>query len=257
MFEIIKYRYLLAFLVRKELRVKYRNTLLGYFWSLLEPIGLMIIYSIVFSFIAKFDMDNYPLFLISGLIPWMFVNHSVVRGTKILALNATLIKKVYFPRQLFPLTVVSTNLVNLLISLALITVFSLFVGAFHFTSVLILPLAIVLQFFLVLGVVLLLSAISVYYRDVEFVSSLGIRGWMYLSPIIYPLHIIPGQYHNLYMLNPMATIITIYHNVFYGGEGIEMVSIQWIGYTIIFIVVLLLISWKLFDRMSKRMGEVI
>jgi ABC-2 type transport system permease protein len=182
MFEIFKYKQLLSFLVKKELKIKYRNTLFGYFWSLLEPLGLMIIYTIVFSFILRFDIENYSLFLLSGLIPWMFVSHSVNRGLKTLTLNAALIKKVYFPRQLFPLTVVVTNLVNLSISLMLVAGFNLYLGVgINLLSLAILPFVIVLQFLLVLSIALILSSVSVYYRDVEFITSLGLRGWMYLS----------------------------------------------------------------------------
>ncbi|MED1561675.1 ABC transporter permease [Alkalihalobacillus alcalophilus] len=242
------------FLVRKELRVKYRNTLLGYFWSLLEPLGLMIIYSIVFSLIMRFEVDNYPLLLLSGLIPWMFVSHSINTGSKILTLNASLIKKVYFPRQLFPITVVTTNIINLMISLVLVGVFSIIYGGGLGLSLVWLPFVMFFQYLLVLSVVLILSSISVYYRDIEFMSSLGIRGWMYLSPIIYPISIIPDEYINLYMLNPMATIISIYHHIFYGAELVEF---KWILYTIGVTIFLLFICWTIFGKLSKKMGEVI
>ncbi|WP_368503221.1 ABC transporter permease [Alkalihalophilus sp. As8PL] len=255
MLEIFKYKQLLAFLVKKELKIKYRNTALGYFWSLLEPLGLMIIYTIVFSIILRFGIENYSLFLLSGLIPWMFVNHSVMRGTKSLTSNSSLIKKVYFPRQLFPLTIVSTNLVNLAISLLLVAAYSFYLGVgVGFKGLMALPIAIVLQFLFVLAVVLLLASINVYFRDVEFISSLGIRGWMYLSPILYPIAKIPEEYLSLYMINPMATIISLYHYVFYGGEFIGM---NYLLYTAGFTIILLVISWKVFDKLSRRMGEVI
>ncbi|GAF64979.1 ABC transporter permease protein [Bacillus sp. TS-2] len=255
MLTIFQYRQLLAFLVRKELRIKYRDTLLGYFWSLLEPIGLMVIYSIVFSFIAKFSVPNYPLYLISGLIPWMFVNHSVSGGTRVLQANASLLKKVFFPRQIFPLTVVTTNAVNLFISLVLISIFSIIMSSLNYSAMIFLPFVLMLQFMLVLSVVLILSAISVYYRDVEFISNLALRGWMYLSPIIYPISIVPDRFQDLYMLNPMATIISLYHHIFHGT--VDELQIKWVLYTVGLAIVLLLISWKLFDKLSKRMGEVI
>ncbi|MFC0559241.1 ABC transporter permease [Halalkalibacter alkalisediminis] len=255
MFEIYKYRQLLSFLVRKELKIKYRNTMLGYFWSLLEPLGLMIIYTIVFSIILRFGIENYSLFLLSGLIPWMFVNHSVLRGTKSLTSNSSLLKKVYFPRQIFPLTTILTNLVNLGISLLLVAAYSYYLGVgISLAGFFILPVAIVLQFILVLSIVLLLSSINVYYRDIEFISTLGIRGWMYLSPILYPISEIPEQYLSLYMLNPMATIISLYHFVFYGGDLIPVASIV---YSALFSILLLLFCWQIFNKLSKNIGEVI
>ncbi len=255
MLEILKYRELLSFLVRKELKIKYRNTIFGYLWSLLEPLGLMLIYTIVFSFIMRFNIENYSLFLLSGLIPWMFVNNSIIRGTKSLTLNSSLIKKVYFPRQLFPLTIVLTNLVNLGVSLLLVAAYAIYLNVeFQLTGILFLPLAIVLQFFLVFSIVLLLAGVNVYFRDVEFISGLGIRGWMYLSPIIYPISEIPEKFVNLYMLNPMATIISLYHYVFYGGE---LVQLNYILYCIAFTFVFFVVSWMIFRRLTRRMGEVI
>lgn len=142
----------------------------------------------------------------------------------------------YFPRQLFPLTIVLTNLVNLGVSLLLVAAYAIYLNVeFQLTGILFLPLAIVLQFFLVFSIVLLLAGVNVYFRDVEFISGLGIRGWMYLSPIIYPISEIPEKFVNLYMLNPMATIISLYHYVFYGGELVQLNYILYcIAFTFVF-----------------------
>ncbi|KMK77400.1 ABC transporter permease [Alkalihalobacillus pseudalcaliphilus] len=255
MLELFKYRQLLAFLVKKELKIKYRDTIFGFFWSLLEPLGLMVIYSVVFSIILKWEIDNYALFLLAGLIPWMFFNNSINRGAKALTSNSSLIKKVYFPRQMFPLTVVTTNLVNLGISLFLVAILSFSLGVgIKLAALPWLIVIIVIQFILVFAITLLLSSVNVYYRDIEFISSLFLRGWMYLSPIIYPIGMVPDEYLSLYMLNPMTPIIGMYKYVFYGSE---MMPLAYVAYSAIFAVVLLIISWKLFEKLSRRMGEVI
>ncbi|MFK3936049.1 ABC transporter permease [Alkalihalobacillus sp. NPDC078783] len=257
--EIFRYKELLYFLVHKELRVRYRNTFFGYFWTLLEPLGLMLIFTLVFMVIARVSIENYTLFLVSGLIPFMYTQHSVSRGTKSLTGNGSLIKKIYFPRELFPLTITFSSLVNLLISLVLVAAYSLYInGSIPLVGLAVLPLVIVLQTVLLLGIVFIFSCVNVYFRDVEFIVGLLMRGWMYLSAVMYPLIQVKeqlGGYFILFQLNPMVTILTIYRWIFHGGE----LTPSWgmITYTVIFSLFIFFAGWKFFKIMSKKIGEVI
>ncbi|MBM0066064.1 ABC transporter permease [Alkalicoccobacillus gibsonii] len=257
--EIFRYKELLYFLVHKELRVRYRNTFFGYFWTLLEPLGLMLIFTLVFMVIARVSIENYTLFLVSGLIPFMYTQHSVSRGTKSLTANGSLIKKIYFPRELFPLTITFSSLVNLLISLVLVAAYSLYInGSIPLVGIAVLPLVIVLQTILLLGIVFIFSCVNVYFRDVEFIVGLLMRGWMYLSAVMYPLIQVKeqlGGYFILFQLNPMVTILTIYRWIFHGGE----LTPSWgmITYTVIFSLFIFFVGWKFFKIMSKKIGEVI
>ena len=151
---IRNYRELIYFLVHKELRVKYRNSFFGFFWTLLEPLGMMAIYTVVFSIIIRFKVDNYPLFILSGLIPWMFLSNDIQKGAKSLTVNASLIKKIYFPRQIFPLSTVLTNFIHFLPALALVLILALITegGEIPFLRLLALPLIILLQALLVLSI---------------------------------------------------------------------------------------------------------
>lgn len=253
---ILNYKELIYFLVHKELRVKYRNSFFGFFWTLLEPLGMMLIYTIVFSVIIRFKVDNYPLFILSGLIPWMFLSNSMHKGAKSLTVNASLIKKIYFPRQIFPLANVLANLVNFVPALALVVLLAVITegGEIPFLRMLALPAIVLLQAVFVFSITTVLSVMNVYYKDVEIILTVVLRGWMYLSPIIYPLSFVPEQFVNWYMLNPMAVILSLYRWVFFSDT---LVPLAYIGYVIVLAAVALFVSWKLFNRMSRRVGEII
>ena len=252
------YKELIYFLVHKELRVKYRNSLFGFFWTLLEPLGMMIIYTVVFTMIidARFNVDNYPLYVLSGLIPWMFVSNSLHKGTKSLTLNASLIKKVYFPRQIFPTSAMLANLVNFIPALGLVIVLAIITqgGDMPYGRLVVLPGIILLQALIVLAVAVVLSVVNVFYKDVELILTVALRAWMYLSPIIYPLSIVPEQFVNWYLLNPMAVIISLYRWVFFADTAIPF---AYIVYVIVLGTLAVFIAWKLFDRISRRVGEII
>lgn len=252
----IKYKELIYFLVHKDLRVKYRNSFFGFFWTLLEPLGMMAIYTIVFSIIIRFKVDNYPLFILSGLIPWMYLSNSLRKGAKSLTVNASLIKKIYFPRQIFPIATVLTNFIHFIPALSLVMLLAVFTegGAVPFARMLILPAIILLQTLLVLSIALVLSVMNVYYKDVEIILAVVLRGWMYLSPIIYPLSFVPEEYVHWYLFNPMAVILSLYRWVFFPDMTLPA---AYIICTAVLTVVAFMVTWKLFDRISRRVGEVI
>ncbi|MDR6225880.1 ABC transporter permease [Desmospora profundinema] len=264
---ILKYRELLYFLVHKEVRIRYRNSLFGFFWTLLEPLGLMLIYTLVFSVIIKKmagGVEPYPLYVLLGLIPWTFFNNSLKKGTKSLSGNASLIKKVYFPREIFPISMILANLVNFIPAFALVIVFGLALGKpIQWEQLALLPLMILLLALFALACSFLISVLNVYYRDVEFITNLMMRGWMYLSPIIYPISLVTQsesetvrQFADLYFLNPMAVILSLFHGIFFPDQA-EVISFGYILYVIIFTLVLLVVSWIIFKRLNRRVGEVI
>lgn len=252
---LLRYKELIYFLVHREIRVRFQNSIFGFFWTLLEPLGLMLIYSVVFSFILRFNIEDYSLFLLTGLIPWMFLSRSILKGMNALIKNRALIKKVYFPRQIFPLVVVLAELINFLPAYLLVLAYGIFLKAeFAWSQLLWIPVALVIQTIFVFSLVMLLSVLNVFFRDIEFMANLFIRGWMYLSPIIYPIVKVPEKYLDLYMLNPMATIISMYRGVF---SQYESANAFYIGIISLMSIALLIISWKLFERLNRKVGEVI
>ena len=259
--EMAKYKELVYFLVHKEIRLKYRNSFFGFFWSLLEPLGLMVIYTLVFSVITKFgrEIDNYPLYVLSGLIPWTFLSNSMHQGAKSLTKNSALIKKIFFPRQIFPLTTVLANLVNFIPALFLVVILAIVTewDPSLLSRILVLPAIVLLQALFILSITIILSVLNVFYKDVELILTVALRAWMYLSPIIYSINMVQEQmpqYFGYYLLNPMAIILSLYRWVFFSEP---VIGWQYIVYTVVGTVVFFFIAWKLFNRINRRVGEII
>jgi ABC-2 type transport system permease protein len=201
-------------LVEREVRARYRGSFLGFLWSLLNPLMLMGIYTLVFSVFMRIQVPNYALMLFTGLLPWTWFSTALVNGTASITANANLIKKVYFPLEILPLVAVSTNLVNFLLSLPVLGL----VLALHREApgpgILLLPILLVLQFGLTLGVNMILSTLNTFYRDVEQLLGPVLMAWFYVTPVVYPLSMLPDAYSWLPYVNPMAPIISAYQAIF-------------------------------------------
>lgn len=220
---IFNYRELLLNLAKKELKVKYKNSVLGFFWSLLNPILMMLVFSFVLGVVFKDPkIDNFPIFFLAGLLPWNFFNNSVQGSTGSIVANAGLIKKVYFPRELLPLSIVLANVVNLLLELGVFLLFIL-ASAWLFTPRLIafyrfLPYLIILipaLFLFSIGIGLITAAINVYLRDVQHIIGIVLMVLFYATPIIYRLQLVPAAFLPFYKFNPLAVLILSFKNIFY------------------------------------------
>ena len=192
-FELVKYRELMQSLVSKNLQTRYHGSALGCLWSLLNQFLIMALYTVVFSFFLRIQVEHYPLFLISTMVPWTFFASSLQQGTQSLVGHGEFIKKMYCPRELFPLSVVVTNSVVLLLGLAAAIPFILyFKGGIGF-SILLLPVAIFIHLVFIVGLVLTSSCLHVFYRDVGHILDFLLVFWFYLTPIVYPLSLVPEQ----------------------------------------------------------------
>lgn len=216
--QIQKYSPLIRELVSRDLKVKYRRSVLGYLWSLLNPLLMMGIMTVVFSYMFRFDIPNYPLYLICGQTLWAFFNESTNMAMYSIVQNASLIKKVYIPKYIFPISRVFSSFVTMSFSLAAILLVMLFTGAqFHWT-ILLFFVPLVLLFIFSGGVSLILSALSVQFRDVTHLYSVLTLGWMYLTPIFYPVSAIPSDVGAYILANPMTGYITFFRSlVLYGA----------------------------------------
>lgn len=215
---LLKYKDLLANLVVKDLKVRYRGAVLGYLWSLLNPILMMIIYSLIFSYIMRIEMENYPVFLLCALLPWSFFSTSLTIASASIVDNFNLINKVYFPREIFPIAAILSNLLHLIISMFVLIVFLLFTQANLGLSLLALPLVILAHVIFTIGLSLLLSCLTVFYRDIKYILEVAIMIWFYATPIIYPLSMVPDKFRIYFDLNPMVWIISIYRDILFYGE---------------------------------------
>lgn len=252
--EIYQYREMLKNLVAKELRQRYKGSVLGFLWTFLNPLMMLVVYSVVFSVIMKVNLKHYPLFLFIGLLPWNFFSTSVLTSAGSIVQNANLIKKIYFPREVLPMSVALTGLMNFLLSFLI-----LFPALFIFKtkisiSIFVLPLIIIVQLIMVLGFTFLISSLNLYFRDLEHILSVFMTAWFYLTPIIFPLEMVPNKFLLLIKLNPVAHLILAYQDVLYYGVFPKWDSL---AYVLLFSIILLISGMFTFGYLKRGFAEEI
>lgn len=228
--ELVHYRYLLRSLVARDLKARYRNSILGVLWSFLNPLLMMLVYTVLFTIlIPNENVKHYPVFILVALLPWNFFSGALNAATLAITNNAGLVKKVYFPRILLPTAAMLSAFVNFLLSLVVLVIF-LFAFRIGITiHALWVPLILLTQIIFTLGLCLLLSTLHTFYRDVHMVLQVGLLAWFFLTPIFYPFERIADQATMMGVsfdaarvmrwLNPMASIIDGYRTVLWGNVG--------------------------------------
>ena len=225
---LLQYRELLYFLVMREIKSKYKQTVLGVAWSILQPLSLMLVFTVVFSFFARLPSDGVPyaLFSYCALLPWQFFAGVLGRGVGSLLSNQVLVQKVYFPREIILFAVIAAAVIDFVIGAVL------FVGLLWFYNVawgwhflLILPVFLI-QISFVAGLILILSPLNVFYRDINLVMPLLVQIWMFATPIIYPLSLVPERLRPYYALNPMAGVIDSYRKILLHGGTPDALTIS-------------------------------
>jgi len=200
--ELLSFRQLLFNLVSIELKLRYRKHVLGFLWTVLNPLFYLIILAVVFSKIMKFQVPHYTLFLLSGLTSWLMLQQTVVIATGSIVNNQGLIKKVYIPRLVFPLSNVMARFVDHVVLTVILLVFMIAFRRPLTWALLFVPVSILLHFFFTLGLSLLSSVAYIKVRDVQHILSIVFQALFYLTPIIYPLDVLPPHYRSLFLLNP-------------------------------------------------------
>ncbi|HLT20281.1 MAG TPA: ABC transporter permease [Thermomicrobiales bacterium] len=251
--EVIQYRSLIYNLVTKDLKVRYKNSVLGFVWSLLNPLLMTIVFTIVFTRLLGQTIDHFPVFVMTGLLAWNWTAASVASGTKSLIENAPLITKVYFPRIVLPASVVFSNMAHYLLAFPVIFIFML-IERMRFTPwVLYVPIIWAVQAIFLIGLTLILAAMYVYFRDTSVLVEVGITAWFFLTPIFYRVQDVAPEYEQMmYWFNPMASIIAEQHTIlYYGGVPDPLFMLR----TLIQSLVLVAIGLLLFNRVSPHLGE--
>jgi lipopolysaccharide transport system permease protein len=207
--ELWQFRELLYFLTLRDIKVRYKQTLMGVAWVIIQPLMTMLIFTLVFNRFVRLSAGPlpYPLFALSGLLLWLFFSSAVTNSTNSLVSNANLITKVYFPRMFIPAAAVGAGLVDLAVALALLIVLVFYYGLPVTASVLLLPIFILMMTLLALGVSLFSAAVTVKYRDLRHALPFIIQLWMFASPVIYPPDIVPQKWRWILTINPVAGII--------------------------------------------------
>lgn len=205
---------LLKQLVIRDVKLKYRRSYLGYLWSILNPLMLMMVLVMVFSNLFRFDIPNFPLYMISGQFLFSFMTEATNMSVNSITGNASLIKKTYVPKYIFTVSKVGSSLVNLLFSIGALLLVMIFTNAEFSWNLLFFPIIILQVFIFSLGLGLWLAAITVFFRDIQYLWGVFVSMWMYLTPLFYPVSIIPEEYRSLYQnANPMYGYIEQFRNI--------------------------------------------
>jgi ABC-type polysaccharide/polyol phosphate export permease len=225
--EIYHYRELLKNLVVTELKLRYRRSILGFVWTMLNPLLMMIVLTLVFSTIMRFDTKDYWVLLLSGLLPWIFFSQSISLSLMSVVSKGNLLKKVYIAKALIPLSAVLACLVNFLLSLFPLFLLMVALGHSVNETILFLPVAVVLLTLFTSGLAFLFSCLNVFFRDFTHMTEVLLSAWFYLSPVIYSLQLVPEQYRGAFYWNPMLYLIELFRAPIYEGRwpAIEVVGV--------------------------------
>lgn len=247
------YRQLLKSNVRKEIRGKYKGSFLGVLWSFVNPLLMTLVYAIVFPFILKDSQPHYVTYLVIAILPWNWFTTVISQGTFCVLANAGIIKKVYFPREILPISVVTSGLVNFFIQCLIICIFLIFSGIGFSINIVFLPLIILAQYLLLLGIIFITSAINVYIRDLEYIVNFVVTMLFYATPILYSAELFAGTSISIiFKLNPMAIIINSYRDIFYYQQ---MPNMGALGIVILISAILVLIGLMVFRKLEKGFAE--
>jgi homopolymeric O-antigen transport system permease protein len=256
------YRELLKNLVIRNLKVRYKNSVLGVLWSLLNPLLMTMVFTVVFTVMLKSPIEDYAVFFMCGFLPWTFFSTSLTAATGSIVNNGNLITKVYFPREALPIAEVFSNLVNFL--LALVVLFAM-LAVFHPTftpALLMLPFIIFIQIIFTVGMGFLVATANVFYRDTQHILEVVLQAWFFLTPIFYSIDLLPesvtvlGVPIDLHLwirrLNPMASLVAAYQDVLYWGH---LTGLDFLLRTLLTCLVILIIGYAVFCRFSPVFGE--
>ncbi len=218
--ELYQARELLYMWTRREVLARYKQSMLGAGWAILQPLAMMLVYVVVFTTIVKVDTGGipYPIFAYTALVPWTFFSSAISTGVPSLVTNMGLVTKIYFPREVLPMANIGARLVDFLWASLLLVAMLILYHAPLTLNLLWLPLLLLIQIVLTVGVVLFAAALNVSYRDVGQLIPLIVQIWLYASPVIYSVESVPVQYQTLYYLNPMAGLIGGYRSVLLLGQ---------------------------------------
>ncbi len=261
--ELVQYRHLLRQLVILNLKVRYKNSALGFLWTLLNPLFMMLVFTVVFTImLPNAALPRFPLFVLCALLPWQFFSTSVMMSTGSILGNSHLIKKVYFPREVLPLSTVLANLVNFALGLLVLFGMMVVLRAPLTIWILLLPLIIAVQLVFTLGCAFFLSTATVFYRDIPMVMDVVMLAWFFLTPIFYPMSVLPQSTEIFgvgldvqrlaYILNPMASLVASYRVILYDGAPPAW---DFLLRTTVTAIVFLIGGYLFFTRFRRSLAE--
>jgi lipopolysaccharide transport system permease protein len=253
--ELWAYRELLWVLMARDVKVRYRQTVLGAAWAILRPFTTMVIFSVVFGRLAQMPSDGYPypVFVYAGLLPWTFFAGGIAASGHSLISSSHLISKVYFPRLVIPLASAGSGLVDLLISTGILMLMMLWYGVSWSVNLLAAPLLLFAVVFTALGIGTLLSALTVEYRDFAHITPFLVQVWMYVTPVIFPVSLVPQKWQWLLYLNPMTGLVEGFRSAFLG----KPFDLMGLAVSFAIAVVIFAIGIAYFQKVERRFADII
>lgn len=251
--EIYDYREMVFSLIRRDLRGRYKGSALGFLWTFLNPLFQLIVYSFVFGTVMGAAYPKYYLYLFVALIPWLFFSTSLVGGAGCIYAQKDMVNKIYFPREVLPIAYVTCQLINMLLSF--VVVFAVLLVTRHgvnFLALCYLPAIMFVEYMLALGFTMIVSAVTVFLRDVQYVLNIVVMAWQFLSPVMYGLDRIPEKYRAIFLLNPMAPVLMGYRDILYEKKIPSLSTLIRAG---TLGIILLVIGFVVFEKLKKHFSE--
>lgn len=252
---LLSYKFLLWQLVLREIKSRYKQSILGYAWVILNPLIQLLVYSFVFSIIFRFPTGNIPysIFLFTGLLPWIYLQSSLSTATLSLVDSSDLLKKVYFPREVLIYSVIISKSVDFLFACLVLIAFLIY---YHIqpagTVIFVLPIFLI-QVILMTGIGLLLSTFNLFYRDIQYLVNLLLMLWMYLTPVVYSLSLVPKRFIFIYKLNPMVGIIEGYRSAIFNSP----LDTGTLGWSILISLLIFLSGFLIFKKSERVFADIV
>lgn len=251
--ELYGYREMIVSLVRKDLRGRYKGSVLGFLWTFINPLLQLLVFTMVFSVIMRAGYEQYYLFLFVALVPWMFFSSSVTDGSFSVLRDKEMIKKIYFPREVMPIATVTSGFINMLLTFVVIFIVLLISGrGVNVLALLCLPVVMIVEYILCLGIALIVSALTVYLRDLQYILGIVTMAMQYLTPVMYGADMVPEWALPIFNLNPMTPVITIYRDILY-YKTVPQLSV--LGYALLLGLIFVVVGYVLFNKLQKGFVE--
>ncbi len=251
--ELIGYKYFLISNIKKNINEKYKGSVLGLLWTFINPLFLTLIYTLLFPIILKSKENNYTMFLVIGILSWNYFVRGVMEGTKSIVQNRDLLKKIYFPKIILPLTVAISELINFLITTSIIFIFLIIYRIPFSFKIIYLPIIIVLQLLLTFGISLITSTLNVFFRDTEYILDFVLHLLYYVTPVFYATNLLKGsRLEFILKLNPMTVVLDSYRDILLNRINPDFIELGWLG---VLVFIFLVIGVLIFKKCEKKFVE--
>jgi ABC-2 type transport system permease protein len=253
--ELYAYREMVFSLVRRDLKGRYKGSVLGFFWTFLNPLLQLCVYTMVFSIIMRNGIQDFYLFLFVALVPWLFFSTSVSGGASCIWQQQDMVKKIYFPREVLPIAYVTSQFVNMLLSLLVVLGVLIVSGkGISLRAMAYLPIIMLVEYMLALGFALIVSSMAVYVRDLQYFMGIVTLAWQFMTPIMYGIEFVPERFLSIFYLNPMTPVILAYLDILYYKKAPDLSTLlSAVGFGIVLLVAGFLIFGKLKRHFAEEM----